>query len=344
MPKLNEKVKVVLIQITIFCFLLFLLIAGIELRHWYKYKIKFPPNGFAGATAKKYTWGHKVRNNRWGLRERDFDTRTLHQDDRFVVLVLGDSYTWGQGLGEAQRYSNLLEEYLRTEYPSRKSVVLNFARQGWPTTTERDTLRNFYQAIKPDLVIVGFCYNDPLGPDHARKAVQKEIQPVTSVLKFLRLHGTAKATFFAYMNIMRLLKRVENWRERLMKVYRKDSKEWQDFEKALADIRAMTAEVTVNPPILISLNGGAPDRNRLPTDYNHPDPLLRLYLSWHHQAESAAHEAGFITTNCEEEMKQFKNYIMAVTIGEDGHPTAEMNKVYAQKLFSIIKEYKFVEK
>lgn len=121
-----------------------------------------------------------------------------------------------------------------------------------------------------------------------------------------------------------------------------NSLEWDRFSKALESIVQMSREISPNPPIFISLNQGV--SLRVSTDYNNPNENLKLFLKWYHQAEFTANQAGFIAINCEKEFKNLRNYIMAVVPKEDGHPTAEMNKIYAQKLFSVIKQNAFVNK
>ena len=53
-----------------------------------------PKDGMFGAV--HYTWGHEVRNNRLGFREREFVVPKPANTCR--IMVLGDSLTWGAGL------------------------------------------------------------------------------------------------------------------------------------------------------------------------------------------------------------------------------------------------------
>lgn len=336
--KLKEAIKILVIQIVILSLFLILAVIVIELRDWYKYSIKLPKND-----SITKTWGHLSKNNKWGFREKDF---TPSLADHFTILVLGDSLTWGAGLDEKQRYSNLLETYLQSEYPNIKIAVLNFGLTGGPTTKERDILRSFYKAIKPDLIIVGFCLNDPQekSQDYSkeREAYFSKINPMLSFLNQYKMNGMRKLVAQVYEKILIATKKIPQWADALDRVYNQDSADWHRFEDALKEIAAMSKEVTPNLPLFISLNQGV--STLTPTDYNKPILMLNKYfLRWYHQVELAAKKRGFITMNCEEEFKaQLKNHVMAVMPGEDGHPTAEMNKIYAQKLFSIIKNLQLV--
>ena len=44
----------------------------------------------------RFTWGHLLKNNQLGFREREFDIPK--PPGAFRVMVLGDSFTWGAGL------------------------------------------------------------------------------------------------------------------------------------------------------------------------------------------------------------------------------------------------------
>jgi hypothetical protein len=129
---------------------------------------KLPPNGMVQSTQSsasgwgqytRYTWGHVVVNNRYGFRERDF--AVPRPPGVYRIMVLGDSLTWGQGLAVEERYTNLLEYSLQQSFPAQKIEVLNFGVQGYPTTQERDVLQKYIRDVAPDLIVVGFCYNDP---------------------------------------------------------------------------------------------------------------------------------------------------------------------------------------
>lgn len=332
--------KVILLIVLNIANTFFLTVFVIELFYWYKYTIKLPRNDGPMATV---TWGHKVEYNRWGFRERDFSRLTFNKQD-FLIFVLGDSLTWGTGLSEEQRYSNRLEQYLRKAYPDKKIVVLNFGMSGGATTHQRNLLRIIYREIrvKPNLIVVGFCLNDlqEKGQNYSkeREAYFSKIEPVLFFLRVIEMKGSCQIISRLFENILIVSKRIPNWMDALDRVYRKDSLEWKRFEKALRDICYMSKKITSNPPIFISLNQGVFINK--PTDYNKPDDILMNYfLRWHHQAESAARKQGFFAVNCEEEFKKedsLRNHIMAVMPGEDIHPTAEMNQIYARKLFSVI--------
>src|ERR1700680_3030281 len=61
-------------------------------------------------------------SNSLGVRDRDIPPQSA---SRYLIVVVGDSFTWGQGIEQAERFSNLLEQFLGPRYE-----VFNFALPG----------------------------------------------------------------------------------------------------------------------------------------------------------------------------------------------------------------------
>lgn len=95
-----------------------------------------------------------VRTNHYGFRGGEFDE--VKTPGIYRVAVLGDSFTFGNGVPEAARFSDVVGAALR----ARRIEVLNFGEPGnnWPEHTralERRILR-----LKPDYVLLQWGVND----------------------------------------------------------------------------------------------------------------------------------------------------------------------------------------
>lgn len=96
----------------------------------------------------------EVRHNHYGYRGAEFDE--VKPAGVYRVAVMGDSFTYGNGVPEAERFSNLVGAALA----DRGIEVLNFGFPGnnWPehvATLERRVLR-----LRPDFVLLQWGTND----------------------------------------------------------------------------------------------------------------------------------------------------------------------------------------
>jgi hypothetical protein len=94
--------------------------------------------------------GH-VPVNSLGFREREIGPK---RPDQYRIIVIGDSYTWGQALEERERFSNVLETFLGPHYE-----VLNF---GTPGQTLPDYVATLGRVLKfsPDFVLLQMYINN----------------------------------------------------------------------------------------------------------------------------------------------------------------------------------------
>jgi hypothetical protein len=302
-------------------------------------KDELPVNG--RLNGEEFTWGHRVENNKLGFREREIElAKPAHT---YRVIVLGDSLTWGVGLAPESRYTAVTEMLLNNTADNITFEVLNFGIIGAPTVLERDTLREVKDVVKPDLIVVGFCLNDPQ-PESQDYSVEREALSNSAagrIVKFFsRLLRSAGLTHSgrkmkeAFYVSAEKNGRIPVWQTALQRSYEPGSKDWEAFVQALEDIKAVSDELGLPAPVFTILNQGTyTDR---PTNYRDPDEALELYLRWYHQAEEAAREIGFTTYHHEEEIAgQLNDESLAVNI-LDGHPSANLNRIYADKLYDKI--------
>jgi len=297
-----------------------------------------PRNGLFDG--KHYTWGHLVRNNRYGFRERDFAEKK--PDGVRRIMVLGDSLTWGAGLSEDERYTNRLEKLLNARNLPFTYEVLNFGIPGAPTTAERATLERYFHLVDPDLIVVGFCVNDPQ-PRSENYSVEKEqfdsrykeyILYLTSSLRGLGFPFIGKAMESAVYRLAERTGAIPPWEVGLQRVYEKDSREWKWFEKASMDIKEISDRNNLPPPILSLLNQGSFPHTI--EDYSAPSDTAKCFFRWHRQVEESGKRIGFKTCNHDRELlEDLRGKALNVNV-LDGHPSGALIEVYANELYGII--------
>jgi len=97
-----------------------------------------------------------VKINQKGLRDRDHSYKRTFDAQR--ILIVGDSFAWGYGVEETQRFSQDLERSMNVE-------VINAGVSGYSTDQELLWLKNEGIKYDPDLVILVFAGND-IGDNH----------------------------------------------------------------------------------------------------------------------------------------------------------------------------------
>jgi lysophospholipase L1-like esterase len=139
--------------------------------------------GFQGIT-----FGHKFTINELGFRERNFGFKK--PPNTFRILVFGDSFTYGSGVSEDHRFTNLLEGFLNEkEGGTKKYEVLNFGMPGYSTDQEHDTMKVMLKLIECDLVIVAFYTND------MEMTTQKKMYPFTTFNYSMLINGEKVETY-----------------------------------------------------------------------------------------------------------------------------------------------------
>lgn len=118
---------------------------------------RFKPNAsgvFPGNVDSKRTFPY--RTNSHGLRDRD---RAAKQPGARRVLVMGDSYTWGYAVAEAEAYPQVAERLL-TERGYSQIDVINGAIPDYNSRQERKLLEQLMPVYEPDAVFLGYVVND----------------------------------------------------------------------------------------------------------------------------------------------------------------------------------------
>jgi len=100
------------------------------------------------------------RTNELGLRDTPYRASA-----DVTVLVLGDSVSWGDSVGDVQQvYPQRLERLLEEQMPGRVVEVVNAGVPGYSTFQERRYLERDGLALSPDLIVLQFCLNDLVEP------------------------------------------------------------------------------------------------------------------------------------------------------------------------------------
>jgi lysophospholipase L1-like esterase len=98
--------------------------------------------------------GIPLRINSHGFRDQEWLPADSGQEFDLRIAVLGDSVTFGAGVEECERWTDILEESIRAETPQRATIVMNFGLPGYTLEQMAQCYEHVVRPYKPDLVLL----------------------------------------------------------------------------------------------------------------------------------------------------------------------------------------------
>lgn len=294
------------------------------------------------------TWGHTVRKNKLNYRDKDF---TIPKPDSlFRIMVLGDSFTWGAGLAESERYGNRLDSLLKMEFVNKQIEVVNFGRSSSSTIQERDSLVKHIEKVDPNLIVLGFCSND-VQPDSEGNSTElaafsKKWSGIEQKIKInfsaVRLNYIGDFLSKGIYKLGEKFGAFPSYTQAENRCYDTSSANWRNFHLALTNIYKLSEKHKCLKPIFcsfIGINGIKFPNQKLSS---RDEAELQIRKSWYNQVEAEAAQIGFGVVDYEQVIdKNVASKIITennVAVSPlDGHPSKELNLIYAKELFEVVK-------
>ena len=131
-----------------------------------------------GFFTRRWLRSGAVHINGSGFRERAFTATKAAGVYR--IAVVGDSFTFGNGIAQPDRYSDLLQSRLPDHFE-----VLNFGTPGANTPEHRTLLSHLLPDIHPDFVLLQWYVNDMEDDDSAGRPSFRRLMPIRSLHNWL---------------------------------------------------------------------------------------------------------------------------------------------------------------
>lgn len=122
--------------------------------------------------------------NSMGFREREINSP---HPDTYRIVVIGDSFTYGQGVKKSQRVTDILEQQLNTS--DIQYEVLNFGRPGAETRDHLEILKKHVLNINPDYILLQWFINDVEGSDYSDRPKFWRLLPSDYLNQYLHNHS-----------------------------------------------------------------------------------------------------------------------------------------------------------
>ena len=126
-----------------------------------------------GYFSRRWLRSGAVRRNGAGFREREF--QDAKAPGTYRIAVVGDSFTFGNGIRQEDRYSDLLHVRLPSHFE-----VLNFGTPGANTPEHRSLVDALLPRIQPDFVLLQWYVNDMEDDDTTGRPTFEPLMPIRS--------------------------------------------------------------------------------------------------------------------------------------------------------------------
>ena len=126
----------------------------------------------------------EVCTNKLGLRDRDHAPGEAPR-----VLVLGDSFTFGTGVEQADTFSSVLERELRVAVPATRAGVFNAGVISTSQAHQAVLLDRLFDQINPDVVVLGFSEEDDIDENIVENRYREALR--AGPIDFLSRHSAA---------------------------------------------------------------------------------------------------------------------------------------------------------
>ena len=252
--KLVERFQKLLPASIVFCVALYVAWAMAE--GFLRLKPQFVGGGGGGNPALRSIYQGLYSVNTLGLRGPELPP--AESDTAHRMLVVGDSFTFGQGVKDHQTFPVYLEEAANQASPFPRFRVINAGRSGTNTREQVEFLERRGLAVEPDSILVQFYLNDLELNGRSDSASHEFIDQLLN--QPLKMSYTL---FFLKDRCERLILQSEAsacesrpadiWMQSLLEQIRNDGDGWRVFETAvkqfasLQDKRGMPVRFVLYP-------------------------------------------------------------------------------------------------
>lgn len=125
------------------------------------------------------------RVNSAGFRDRDVPMQP--PPGRYRIALIGDSFTYGQGVSEEERFGNRVQRQLNRE--GLNIEILNFGRPGAETVDHAKMLSESALPYRPDYVLLQWYVNDVENGDYSGRPSYRRLVPSDVISGYLHRHS-----------------------------------------------------------------------------------------------------------------------------------------------------------
>jgi hypothetical protein len=242
------------------------------------------------------------------------------KSDTFRIIIVGDSFTYGEGVSEEESYPRKLESLLKNDY---RVEVFNFGVMGFQSEDIVDIIEKYVPQFQTDLIIYGVCFNDFLPKEMSvyKNNMAYEI-PISSGIKkyFYQNLLTAKVVAKGYDSLLMKLHLRDDFINDILKNFHN----YQDrFLNDVTKINKTAWQNTGHPVVAMVLN-----QNPYTNGWNYRLTFL---------TENILSKARVDLVSSLGYVHQYNGQNLTVNKWE-AHPGAKAHAIFAQELYKHINQ------
>ncbi len=287
----------------------------------FRFKTQVPKNAF--------------RTGRWEFFKKEPDT--------FRIIVLGDSFTFGEGVYDPEDlYTALLQRRLnqryRDVYKNIKIEVVNLGVGGFTTLNELEFLMDTGIKFQPNMVILQFLSNDTerSAKRYARLDTIKEFKVRMELLGNNAVHAwlLAHSYFYAFLNDKyRMLQYI--YKIPLNHGFKDEYPGWIQCQQALRYMTAFCVQHNLGRPVMVVFPFFIPGRWNA---QNFPERVAHEKI-----AEAAARFGFYVLDLLPLYLDTGRNLRSFWALPLDQHPNEEAHAMAAAALEEFLVAYNIIE-
>jgi len=248
--------------------------------------------------------GVNVSINSDGLRDREYP---VSKKEKYRIIVLGDSLTFGWGVEEEDTFVSILEQKINKLYPAE---IINFGAGNYNTEQEVNLFIEKGLKYKPDKVVVFYFINDA------------ELTPKKSKLWFL---GYSQLISFYWSRINILINKYfpdQSFKDYYSNLYEKNQKGWLNAQKSFLRLKNIYHQNGIRLQVVL-----------LPELH---DVDNKIFNNEYSKVSAFLESAGIDYLNLATLFTGYDNPISLWVAMDDAHPNALAHRMIADNSFEFI--------
>ncbi len=196
--------------------------------------------------------------NPQGIRTNNLDEVYNYTSNKFRIITIGDSLTYGYNQEFNDTYSYILEQLLKAD--GYDAEVINMGVSGYNIEQEAEKISDVAMRFNPDLILLGYAHNDHIIDDRIRLMFLNRkvkcplpfgIEIDCFLFERLKLLNNIRTFVFFKARLINLASKFQKQEQDIYKYYKIDEKR-EDYPRYLNSFRLL-GKVNKEIPIVIGI-------------------------------------------------------------------------------------------